>query len=506
MNRLSALLFTFLFCQILTGQFIPEWEEKFGGDGDDEAKCIIETSDKGLIMAGCANWQGKKNAWLIKLDARGNALWGHTYEKSSSSFANAVIETEDGGLLMVGGTWTKKFPRYHDFWVVRLDSAGEQIWDKTYGGDLDDVAYDVLELFDGYVVAGYNSSDPEFGSDIWVIKIDKQGNLIWEKSFGGTKEEKGFSIIATRDNGFAVVGYTKSKGGVERSAWIVLLDENGDNYNDETFRAKTVTIVDEQEVVEECVMNVAIDVVQDEDGGFVIAGYRKSEGLINYDLYVIKTDEYLHLQWDTVFSDDNWGEATSITKTFDNCTAITGFSQTKTGERSDFWIMKLDSTGTVKWDTVFSRKSLDYAYSIIETYDKGYVVAGSSYAVAAVSWDYAILKFDNTNIPDELQVIFYDPFAFHTSSTEPKYTVKTCIHSLSRLKKIQVYVNDKLKIDNVLQTNHTIPAEFCENTLQFDLDLEVGRNTVRIVVINSEESVSSEEHSIYYIPYLLIDW
>ena len=155
------------------------WDRTYGGNGEDAAFSLIQTTDGGYAVSGGTDSQGAggTDAWVIKLDKQGNQVWDKTYGGSGNDVALSLIQTTDGGYAVAGATFTKGSGEV-DFWVIKLDKQGNQIWDRTYGGSRDDEAFSLIQTTDGgYAVAGGISSKGAGNSDAWVIKLDENGNL-----------------------------------------------------------------------------------------------------------------------------------------------------------------------------------------------------------------------------------------------------------------------------------------------------------------------------------------
>jgi len=156
--------------------------------------------------------------------------WDRTYGGSGEDAAFSLIQTADGGYAVSGGT-DSQGAGGTDAWVIKLDKQGNQVWDKTYGGSGDDFALKSIPLIQttdgGYAVAGWTKSKGSGEVDFWVIKLDKQGNQIWDRNYGGSGDDVASSLIQTIDGGYAVAGFTSSQGAGNTDAWVIKLDENG---------------------------------------------------------------------------------------------------------------------------------------------------------------------------------------------------------------------------------------------------------------------------------------
>lgn len=490
---LLLIYFCFISLPCIYAQYKPLWEQKYGLEGDDEAYSLIETVDRGFVMTGLVVDRGKRFIWVLKLGAEGQPLWGKTLNRSNYDAANDIIETHDGGFAIAGYTWPDKYNTYFDFWIVRLDSIGDVLWDKTFGGKYDDVSVAIVETQDKQLaIAGYNESDVDYGADWWIMKLDENGNKLWDERFGGTKADRPTDLIETRDRGLVATGYTSSKGGGARALWVQKVNENGMWEWDETYRQSE--------------WDVGASLTETYDNGIAVAGYYQAEGPVNYDVNIIKLDAYGNKLWNKTLEEGNWGQASSIIETYDKGLAVTGFIRNRVGDRSDFWVFKLDSAGNRVWDEIYVRRSLDYAHCIIETFDRGLAVGGSTYSVDAISSDFALLKFDNPLFPDDLQVNIINPSLYISTATQAEYTLQACIQTYYPVKNIQIYRNNKLLIDKALPTDSIKVSEDCYVPLEKTIELKPGENKLKVIATDVRSTVESDEHYIYYIPYLMIRW
>jgi len=256
-----------------------EWEKTFDEDENDIAYSLAQTEDGGYVVAsstGLRLW-GEANCWVIKLAAKGNMEWDNNFGGTGWDEIYSIIQITDGSFVVTGCVWSKGAGR-GDVYVAKLDKRGNLVWDKTFGGSDYDWAHSIIQTRDGgYAVAGFTELEGTGDRDIWVIKLDEDGNKIWDRTFGGTSEDWANSIIQTRDGGYAVAGWTKSMGAGKTDVWIVKLNKRGDLVWDKTFGGSE--------------NDEAHSIIQTEDRGYVVAGWTKSKGAGNSDAWIIKLDE-----------------------------------------------------------------------------------------------------------------------------------------------------------------------------------------------------------------------
>ena len=219
------------------------WESVHGGSFIDWTRDMEVTDDGGVIALGIttsddgdiSNPKGEWDLWMIKLNANGETEWDLSLGGVGGESGGSIEKTEDGGYIVIGSTdaygggnydTTCNFNGFVDVWVVKLDSLRIIEWQQTYGGAYLDDGLNILETEDGYIclsitmsndgdVSGFHGvpGDMDYGDDIWVFKIDKQGNMIWQNCLGGLYYEWARNIFPTSDGGFMIVGTTQSDNG-----------------------------------------------------------------------------------------------------------------------------------------------------------------------------------------------------------------------------------------------------------------------------------------------------
>ena len=253
------------------------WEKTFGGSKDDCTNSIIQTSDGGYVVAGDTESKGagKYDAWVIKLDNEGNKVWDKTYGGRDYDWADLIIQTTDGGYAIAGVTYSKSAGK-SDFWVIKLDNQGNIIWEKTYGGRDDDWAYSIIQTTDGgYVIAGKTESKVAGVTDAWIIKLDHEGNIIWDQTYGGSGCDVACFIIQTIDGVYIVAGITNFY-----DIWVIKIDDEGSIIWDNTL--KTSGLIG---------WSLIPHLIKTTDGGYAIAAETYSKSTDSQDAWVIKLDE-----------------------------------------------------------------------------------------------------------------------------------------------------------------------------------------------------------------------
>ena len=203
-------------------------QKTFGGNSYDFAYSIQQATDSGYIVAGYStSFDWPDNVYILKLDSNGNLAWQRTYGGSGYDFGFSVDQTTDGGYIVVGGTSSFKVNNL-DVYLLKLNSDGSLAWQNTFGGNIDDYALSVQQTTDGgYIVAGATTSFGAGDCDVYVLKINPDGSLAWEKTFGGNGEDQAASIQQTTDGGYIVAGVTGLFESGSSDAYILKLNSDG---------------------------------------------------------------------------------------------------------------------------------------------------------------------------------------------------------------------------------------------------------------------------------------
>jgi uncharacterized delta-60 repeat protein len=349
------------------------WNQTFGGTDEDWAHSVQQTSDGGYILAGVTRSYGAGGSdfWLVKTYPDGNEQWNKTFGGTDSDLAYSVQQTSDVGYILAGYTWSYGAGG-NDFWLVKADSDGNEQWNKTFGGTDFDSAHSVQQTFDGgYILAGRTTSYGEGGSDFWLVKTDPDGNKQWDKTFGGTDYDSAHSVQQTSDGGYILAGSTNSYGAGESDFWLVKTDPNGNEQWNKTFGSTDY--------------DSARSVQQTSDGGYILAG--------ESDFWLVKTDPDGNEQWNKTLGGNYFTKAHSVQQTADGGYILAGTTGSR-GSSVDLWLVKTDPDGNKQWDKTLGGNNSDRAYSIQQTSDGGYILAGSTNSSGASRSDFWLIKIE----------------------------------------------------------------------------------------------------------------
>jgi hypothetical protein len=342
---------------------------------------------------------GGTDIWVVKLDVSGNIQWQKCLGGSNTEYAYSIEQTKDEGYIVAGfaGSNDGDVIGNHgglDFWVAKLDVSGNIQWQKCLGGTQMDIAYSVKQTADeGYIVTGITESNDVSGyhgsDDFLVVKLDGSGNIQWQKCLGGSGPDQATSIDLTDDGGYIVAGYTNSNdndvsgGHGGGDFWVIKLDGSGN--------------IQWQNCLGGTAGEGAYSIKQVDGGGYIVAGFTDSDDDDvsgdhgGTDFWVIKLDGTGNLLWQRCLGGTGQEIAYDVKQTNEGGYVVTGYTYSNDGDvignhgADDFWVVKLDNSGNIEWQKCLGGTSEngglhgtgeERAYSIQQTIDGGYVVAG----------------------------------------------------------------------------------------------------------------------------------
>ena len=325
------------------------WQKTYGGSDDDRGIDLIATIDGGFALFGFSksndgdvpNNSGAQDFWLIKITKNGAISWKKTFGYLGADTGSTLIQTSDNGYLITGvldvtasnGQGNSKTSQKHaggDIWAIKLNNSGELEWSRYFGGTFTDTPFGVIETaHNAYIIAAssdsedFNISNNKGTYDFWILKIAADGNLVWEKSYGGSEIEEPRGIISTNDGNFIVVGDTRSSdkdvtsnnGGAD--LWILKISTDGDKIWEKSFGGSS--------------FDVARSISKTQDNGFIIAGNSRS-------------------------SDSNF------------------INQ----GQNDAWLLKVDNNGNQLWQQFFGGAENDFLFDAIELNNQSIIAVGES--------------------------------------------------------------------------------------------------------------------------------
>jgi outer membrane protein assembly factor BamB len=345
------------------------WNKTYGSSLWDYGYSVQQTTDSGFIISGLKNFAGSDqgDAWLIKTDKDGNELWNKTYGGVFREEGYGVKQTTDGGYIVVGMTRSYGAGK-GDLWIIKTDSNGNETWNKTFGGLQPDNGLSIQLTKDGgYIIVGRNYSYSVSASDIWLVKIDKNGNKQWDRIFAGSGDDyvTKSSVRQTSDNGYIIFGHTESYGNGAFDYWLIKTNDTGIEEWNRTYGG--------------LFNDVGYSGVQTPDKGFLFVGHSRTSGN-NRNIWIIKTNSTGVEEWNRTTNNTNNDGAYHIQQTGDGGYIIMGSM-----------LIKLDKFYNEEWNLSIRG---DQGH---ETFDKGYIMVASTDLYGAGNYDAWLIKINHSN-------------------------------------------------------------------------------------------------------------
>jgi len=213
------------------------WTKIIGGSDDDSGNCIQQTNDGGYIITGETKsfGAGLNDIWLVKTNELGDTLWTKTYGGSADENCNSVQQTSDGGYIL----FTERVffsSDYWKVWLIKTNETGDTNWTKIIGGNKHYFVQSGIELIgEGYIFVGYHKTSAAGPEDLWIVKTDATGDTIWTKTYGATDRDLGNQIKQTADCGYIIAASTRSFGAGDNDCWLIRTNSSGDTLWTKTF-------------------------------------------------------------------------------------------------------------------------------------------------------------------------------------------------------------------------------------------------------------------------------
>jgi hypothetical protein len=409
MLLLSLCVFIFSPC-FISGQVIPqyEWAHCFGGSKEEYGMDLKQGNDGGYVMTGwsysndgdVSGNHGNNDLWVVKTDAGGNLQWQQAFGGTQYEAGYSIQPTPDGGYIVAGSSSSNdgNVSGHHgqtglfndDVWVAKISATGSLLWQKSFGGTQQDFASCIQNTADGgFILTGEAFStdgdltDNKGNGDLWIIKLDANGNIQWQKNYGGNKYESGNNIIQTLDGGYIAAGYSfsnnKDVSGHHGSTsipdgWLLRIDANGNMLWQRSLGGTGA--------------DICYSITENADGSFVTSGFAYSDdGDVhghhgNGDWWVVWLDANGSIQKDKCYGGTSQESCYSIRNIGEGTYLLGGYNQSADGDAAyayggvDYWMMVIDTTGSIVWESSYGGHGNDSGEMAILNADGDAVIAG----------------------------------------------------------------------------------------------------------------------------------
>ena len=389
------------------------WVETFGGSGIDQATAVVTTEDGAYMVVGSTysndgHFAGLKSTtdadyFLMRVRPDGGVDWTKVYGGDDDELATGITKTSDGGYVLVGysrsdNCFTGSNGGFHDYYILKVDAQGNEIWCQNFGYPGSDQAQNIIEtregdlmvtgFFDVSASGGQGNDDRENAGTLhgvgeyWGIKLDADGQFFWKRYFGGSNNDRSYNVMQTNDGGFVLIGssesddfdITDSKGSYDY--WAVKLSAEGDLEWTRSFGGSEI--------------DIAYDIATTIDGNFLIVGDARSNdqdvstNYGNADIWLVAIDPQGNLIWEKSLGGSMFDSAKDLLPMNDNLYCVTGSSRsndvdvtTNNGE-NDAWTVVVDAQGTIIFEGAIGGSSLDFSEGAAQGVDGALLIVGNT--------------------------------------------------------------------------------------------------------------------------------
>jgi uncharacterized delta-60 repeat protein len=485
-KKLCPILFlsVFFFFPLFSTIAQNYWAKTYGGNSEDSPWKIVNIPNFGFAIEGRTRSFGNSSEDFLffTADSNGTPLLQKVFRANNLDEPYTMIRTSDGGYL-IGGNSNSFGEGSKDILFLKLNSTGEIEWQKTIGGYYDDAVLSVIQTSDGsYVAAGWSFSVGAGGTDAWILKITPNGSLQWQKTYGSKGYDFAYSVTETIDGGIVLVGQSDVFSGSDNDVWVVKLDNSGDIVWQKTYGDSK----DES----------AKAVLQNPDGTLIIGAWSKSFGNGSSDFWLLKLNSDGSVIWQKAYLANGEDNFFAIDRAKDNGYILVGGSNSIDNSNYDFLVLRVSENGSILWKKAYGGSETDQASSVATSEGGGFFVAGWSFSFSgSISSDILVLKTDEDgNLPSgQVQVRNIDIDTL-TTNVEPKDQTGIASNTDKLFNNAQLEGSDILLTVKTLNTLG-VEDEFPQNFRHIQMLFNFSGNSVPptlIVDLTHAGSVSIE--------------
>jgi hypothetical protein len=366
-----------------------EWEKTFGGSNYDHGHSVEQTADGGYIITGYTKSYGRDGEHIWLIKTDRNGSEQWNKTLENNSCGFSVKQTIDGGYIIAGDTYAFGTKKII---LIKTYSNGMKEWQNTFSAGNEVYCRSLDETSDGdYIVTGTGHGLlPGAYYYVFLLKADSNGNMLWMKTFG-SNNSWGNSVRSTSDQGYIVTGSTVEYGAVDRDVWLIKTDRDGNEEWNKTFNGPGNKF------------DGGADVQQTSDEGYIITGHTgyPMNYSVDSNVWLVKTDNNGYQQWNRTFGGVGWDEGFSVDQTADDGYVIAGETKSFGDGESDIWVIRTNDSGIETWNITLGGSNEDIGESVQQTSDKGFIIAGRTSSYGAGWADAWLIKLTENEAPNQ---------------------------------------------------------------------------------------------------------
>jgi hypothetical protein len=362
-------LFTFAFSCPSQAQPEIEWQRTYGGEDDESLYSMTQTMEGGFALVGSTTSfdRGEGDVWVVITDEMGDSLWSRSYGRRDLEWGNSIFQTNDSGFVFAGITESEGAGDA-DMWLTKIDHQGDYVWSKTFGGTWKDGCESAVQTSDnGYALAGFIIDEEVWRCDMWLVKTNADGDSIWSQKYNFDWWDVAQVLIQTEDEGYLLAGYSV---------------DDGEDYTEILIKTNEIGEIIWQKEFEHGISAI----IQTSDGGFALAGNRRN------NFYLLKLDSHGDSLWFKTYGGSETEDCNSFIQTQDGGYVLVGSTRSFGARSRDCWVIRVDENGDSLWSMTFGDVSGEVLNSIIQTEDRGYLLGGWTYSFGAGKSDFYLVK------------------------------------------------------------------------------------------------------------------
>lgn len=356
-----------------------EFQMNYGGTNEDLGKAVIESVNGDIYVAGSTQSYGAggKDMYIIKTNSFGDVIWYRTIGGASDDEATEIIAASDGGLLILGST-ASYGAGGTDVFLVKINSSGSLLWQKFFGGTGDESGEDILQTSDGnYMINGVTNSSGSGLRDVYVVKVNASGTLLWSKTYGGAADDGGSSLCNADSGNVMLFNYTDNYGALNRDLYVIKVNSAGDSLNSWRYGGSEY---EEAQSIE-----------RTGDGNFILFGHTASFGHIEHNMYAVKISGSGSVLWQNDYGGSIHDGGEHGKQSGDGGYILAGRSYSFDNYFEQMYLVKTDESGNTEWQKDIGGGEDDAAYNITET-DDAYLLVGNTKSITNGNNDVFLVK------------------------------------------------------------------------------------------------------------------
>lgn len=348
--------------------FYAEWQKVYGGKDDDIAKAVVmlENGDT-AVLGTCKSFNAQRSdICLTRVNSEGNTLWRKLLGGKKMDKGVAISRAKDGNLLIVGDSKSFKKHDGQDIYVAKVSLEGELLWENTFGGDRDDFAAGIAGTNDGgaLLVGDSESFSKKGDKDIYIVRLDKNGKMTTSKTIAGKLNDEANALTRTADGNFMMAGSREIRSAGDADFFLLKLNQKGEKIWARTLGEKYNDVLNA--------------IAPTPDGGIVATGKTRSYNSAQTDLAIMHFNKEGKLIWFKIYGFGDYDEGNAVTMTKEGNYIVAGKTNSMGKGDFDNYILALDKKGKLLWSGTYGGENVDIAHGITRTSDGAVVVVGES--------------------------------------------------------------------------------------------------------------------------------